>query len=142
MDLHLVECASSSSSSSPSPQLLESSIHFLWILCTQNGVELRQVKEEYTQRTMNLHPLNVQDRSLHCPSNAIRPFQYTTSLKTTSLQNATPNWKRRGRLKSSMYSACHKNQQAYGTVDTRIRVRWLILESLCCTGNMYRIIHA
>ena len=49
-----------------------------------------------------------------------------TSLKTT-LQNATPNWKWRRHLKSSIQSAHHKNQQAESIVTTRSRVRWLIL---------------
>jgi hypothetical protein len=46
------------------------------------------------------------------------PSKYT-SLKTT-LQNATPNWKRRRHSKSSIQSPHHKNQQAYeGIVTTR-----------------------
>ena len=57
-----------------------------------------------------------------------------TSLKTT------PNWKWRRHLKSSIYSARHKNQQVQGIVNTRRRVRWLILNSSHCTGNMYHII--
>jgi hypothetical protein len=75
-----------------------------------------------------------QDWSLQCPS------KYT-SPKTT-LQNATPKWKWRRHLKSSIQYACHKNQQAKGTVTTRNKVGWLILNSPHCTRNMYHLIHA
>ena len=52
------------------------------------------------------------------------------------------NWKWRCHLKSSIYYARHKNQQASGIVNIRGRVRWLILNSSHCLGNMYHVIHA
>ena len=64
-----------------------------------------------------------------------------TSLKTT-LQNATSNWKWRRHLKSSISFAHHKNRYAYGIVTTRSGVRWWIIDSSHCIGNMFYRIQA
>ena len=59
------------------------------------------------------------------------PSKYT-SLKTT-LQNAAPNGKWRRHLKSSIWFACHKNQQAQGLVTT---LYWKHVSCNSCTSLM------
>ena len=81
---------------------------------------------------------SAQDWSLQCPSNAVWPFKIYFSQNNPSKPN--PNLQKEDVTWSPRYNlpAIGTNRRM-GIVTTESGVRWLILDSSHCTGNMYHI---
>ena len=71
------------------------------------------------------------------------PSQYIYTSLNVALQNATPIWKMKPSLEvlNTIYPPQEPMSVGHYIVTTRRGVRWLILSSSHCTGNMYHVIH-
>ena len=80
---------------------------------------------------------SVQDWSLLCPSNTKRHFKIYFSSKNPSKRN--PNWKWRRHLKSSIWSARHKNnkRKALSLHEVEVNGLFLISHIVLKTCTMY-----
>ena len=85
--------------------------------------------------------INVQDWSLQCPSNVIRPFQIYLSQKSHSRMQ--PQLEKEDITWNSQYNLpTTRTNKRRGIIFTRSGVRWLILNTSHHAGNMFHIIHA